>query len=146
MKTKTCQTCGTSFSVDVGWKKGRFCEDCYQKRQTARNLHAYRNDPIARAKQIIWSQNTRAARLKIEPIPLDQGVSLLMDTKECPYCLLPNSDDVVFEIDHIIPVSRGGTNDMSNIQVCCQWCNGIKKNKPEAEFKAWLAGTVQRLK
>lgn len=42
---------------------------------------------------------------------------------KCAYCGSPNS----LEIDHIRPLSVGGTNDMSNLQILCSACNG-KKN------------------
>jgi 5-methylcytosine-specific restriction endonuclease McrA len=32
-------------------------------------------------------------------------------------------------IDHIIPVSRGGTSQRDNLQPLCYWCNGIKGNR-----------------
>lgn len=31
-----------------------------------------------------------------------------------------------YEIDHIIALSRGGTDDDSNLAPCCDWCHGIK--------------------
>jgi 5-methylcytosine-specific restriction endonuclease McrA len=34
-----------------------------------------------------------------------------------------------YEVDHIIPVTRGGTNDISNIQLLCMPCNRTKHNK-----------------
>src|SRR5712691_5452039 len=32
------------------------------------------------------------------------------------------------EIDHIIPVTRGGLASLSNLQVLCSWCNRAKSN------------------
>lgn len=46
------------------------------------------------------------------------------DGEYCQYC---NSVENL-EIDHIIPVSKGGTNDRKNLQLLCRTCNGIKSN------------------
>lgn len=39
-------------------------------------------------------------------------------------------------IDHVIPLSRGGDNDASNLQVLCRECNSSKSNFTMSE---WLA-------
>ena len=37
-------------------------------------------------------------------------------------------------IDHIIPLSQGGTNEFSNLQLACHSCNRLKNNFKEDEF------------
>jgi hypothetical protein len=35
-------------------------------------------------------------------------------------------------IDHILPEARGGTDDASNLCLCCFWCNSYKQVMAEA--------------
>ncbi len=37
--------------------------------------------------------------------------------------------DVQLEVDHILPVSRGGTNDLTNLRTLCRPCNQGKKDR-----------------
>lgn len=34
-----------------------------------------------------------------------------------------------YEIDHIIALSRGGTDDDANLAPCCDWCHGTKTSE-----------------
>jgi hypothetical protein len=38
------------------------------------------------------------------------------------------------QIDHILPVSRGGTSDLVNLQILCKPCNKRKGNKLPGEY------------
>lgn len=53
------------------------------------------------------------------------------DGQACRYCgamLLPGplTASRPITIDHVIPVSRGGTKDLVNLVVACYWCNHVK--------------------
>ena len=47
--------------------------------------------------------------------------------------------DVQRYLDHIIPLSTGGTHSKTNIQYICGKCNLIKGYKTEKEFKKYLS-------
>ena len=48
------------------------------------------------------------------------------DGRRCAYCGTARAER--YELDHIIPRSRGGTNRVSNLVVSCQECNVAKGN------------------
>ena len=47
---------------------------------------------------------------------------LSRDLYTCQYCGA-HAPDVRLEIDHIVPVSKGGTNDIGNLITSCEECN-----------------------
>jgi hypothetical protein len=49
------------------------------------------------------------------------------DDFKCIYCG-KGTPDVTLEIDHILPVSKGGTNDINNLVTACFDCNRGKTN------------------
>ncbi|MFZ2147406.1 MAG: HNH endonuclease [Sedimentisphaerales bacterium] len=55
------------------------------------------------------------------------------DNRRCVYCLLELSEDSFF-LDHLIPVSKGGTNRRYNLAVACEGCNQRKQDKDPIEF------------
>lgn len=48
----------------------------------------------------------------------------------CEYC--KRSEEIMatnFEVDHIVPVSKGGTDDDDNLACACRDCNAHKSNR-----------------
>jgi hypothetical protein len=50
----------------------------------------------------------------------------------CEYCRLQRQFADSFEIEHIIPVSRGGSDTLDNLALACRQCNSLKSNKVSA--------------
>jgi 5-methylcytosine-specific restriction endonuclease McrA len=50
----------------------------------------------------------------------------------CYYCHAKVGD--IYEVDHVIPLSRGGSNDISNLVIACILCNRRKYNKLPHEW------------
>lgn len=51
----------------------------------------------------------------------------------CEYCLSPlDFSPDSFSIEQIFPIFKGGKNDLENLALACQGCNGYKSVKTEA--------------
>jgi 5-methylcytosine-specific restriction endonuclease McrA len=53
--------------------------------------------------------------------------------RKCAYCGVEN---VPFEIEHIHPKSKGGSDRVSNLTIACHNCNQSKGNQPVEQFLA----------
>lgn len=56
---------------------------------------------------------------------------LRRDGNTCAYC-----GDVATEVDHVIPLVRGGSDDAENLVACCRSCNSRKKDQQVGVFLA----------
>jgi len=59
---------------------------------------------------------------------------LARDAYTCHYC-----GDTANEVDHIVPLKRGGSDDTDNLVACCRSCNIRKKDTSVGVFLARLA-------
>jgi hypothetical protein len=57
------------------------------------------------------------------------------DSFKCQYCGA-EAPNVLLHVDHIEPVSKGGTNDITNLITACEGCNNGKSNVPLSEHAA----------
>ncbi len=58
----------------------------------------------------------------------------IRDNYTCNYCKTTGGR---LEIDHIVPYSKGGSNDINNLTTACRKCNRQKKDKSVEEFLIW---------
>jgi 5-methylcytosine-specific restriction endonuclease McrA len=56
----------------------------------------------------------------------------------CVYCGRPLTD-ANFSGDHAVPVSRGGSFGLENVEICCKTCNETKGDLTHEEFSALWA-------
>lgn len=68
---------------------------------------------------------------KISRVPINRKLRYEVLSKysfTCQSCGKSVKDGVKLDVDHIIPVDLGGTNDIENLWVLCEECNEGKKN------------------
>ena len=134
---KHCFDCGKQLSKN----KYRRCLVCFNSR-ISRGLFTKqeRRDRITASRQK-WIDNNRekyqmtrsSARILrkyrdklLKPINSTEWIAKVsMLQNKCQTCL-KTEPEVKITIDHIIPISRGGTNEINNLQPLCMSCNRLK--------------------
>jgi 5-methylcytosine-specific restriction endonuclease McrA len=70
-----------------------------------------------------------------EPISYEAQLQLLFNKEQtCVFCG-KNGFDMIPEIDHRMPASKGGLSNYPNLQWACRDCNRKKSNKVTKEWK-----------
>lgn len=85
---------------------------------------------------VSWKKNERWRKLRANggSHTFDEWVELKKRSKmSCVYCL-KTEPKIKLVKDHILPVSRGGSDDIENIQPLCRGCNAKKYNKLEEKL------------
>ncbi len=72
----------------------------------------------------------------MDPVPSTVRFDVLKRDRKCVLCgAAPEIDsEVRLHVDHIVPRSKGGSNEMSNLQALCAECNLGKSNRDDTAF------------
>lgn len=107
--TRICKNCEGTYYSEGETNKHGFCPLC---------LISCRNKKIVNMKE---SQKTNKRYISSE-------VKQIVWNRDGGRCVCCNSTTEL-EFDHIIPVSKGGSNFENNIQLLCRNCNRTKSAK-----------------
>ena len=67
-------------------------------------------------------------------------------TKKCCYCNREFGGKIKRSVEHIIPRSKGGTNNLNNLIYCCKECNQFRQNMSFKEFRDLIDGILKNNK
>jgi hypothetical protein len=125
MQSKTGEPC-------LLYKNKCICFDCYM--DLAEKIYSMAGVGDGGFIHIIYSECLKSRHNRTRRIPISQYNKVLKSLlhKYNFQCVACGSTDKL-TIDHIKPVSKGGTDDMSNLQILCKSCNSKKGSKIEWE-------------
>jgi hypothetical protein len=78
-------------------------------------------------KSLTMGQNTRARKLGVSGLLEEYEWQDILRAHNYSCAICGSTEDI--SIDHIIPLSKGGTNTADNIQPLCRSCNSRKGNR-----------------
>lgn len=166
MNTKVCRRCSSEKPLDAFHKWNRspdghndWCKDCRKQHHVEnRAANAARfskwyakpeNKAKVRSQSERWREENRERHLHHRRIynakrrtretsanhfTIEEWLDRLEEFNfHCAYCILPKPD---LEPDHMVPVSRGGSNGIENIVPACRNCNNSKNDRTLLEFQA----------
>ena len=102
------------------------------QKDNAEHLRRYRKDnpEIFRAKAA--SRRARKANNGGTHTGKDIKFLLSLANQQCLRC----GELLGLEIDHVTPLSKGGRNDIANLQVLCKSCNSGKGNRNSDDYRS----------
>ena len=63
----------------------------------------------------------------------------LRDGLACVYCGDSVENGAKLSLDHLVPDSKGGSNEATNLVTCCTRCNSARGNRPVRAFTRAVA-------
>jgi 5-methylcytosine-specific restriction endonuclease McrA len=108
----------------------RYYENNHERVLQTKRTHYEAN----REAWVTYVRNRRALQRSAEGTHTLAEVRKMLDDQGgvCAYCECEIGDS--YQVDHMVPLSRGGRNDWTNLAVVCEWCNNSKNAKTTEEF------------
>jgi 5-methylcytosine-specific restriction endonuclease McrA len=94
-------------------------------------MKRYHSDPEFKDRVLSNSHNRKARKLGLGSAAVTLGYLMKRDGQRCGICrklIRAKTGPMRASIDHIVPLSRGGTHELANIQVAHYRCNLRKHN------------------
>lgn len=114
---KPCGRCGEPFAVVYKDRRLKFCsKSCEVKHR--HQVH----DPLRRARK----RNARVEKVNPTVVFDRDGWRCQICQKRTPRRLRGTTADLAPELDHIVPLTRGGEHSYKNTQCACRKCNARK--------------------
>lgn len=89
-------------------------------------------DYVAQRQDAIWRHRGQ----NFEPVPGTLRYEVIKRAAgRCEGCGVSNRERAL-QVDHIIPRTKGGSNDLSNLQALCSTCNAQKLDRDHTNFHA----------
>lgn len=86
-------------------------------------------------KRVAYQQNREAKKRALTGVvSVDIRTKLIRLQRSKCACCKENLIDGKIHLDHIMPITKDGLHDDSNLQLLCQTCNNQKYNKDPIEF------------
>ena len=105
----------------------------------AENEAARKKNPD-RARSRVRNYRARKRQAQGQHTAADIATILKAQSGRCAYCREKVGDR--YHIDHITPLSRGGTNDRGNLQIACGKCNRSKSAIDPIQFAQRLGRSL----
>lgn len=87
---------------------------------------------IAHRQNAIWRHRAQ----NFDPVPGTLRYEIIKRARgRCEACGVSNQERAL-QVDHIVPRTKGGSNDLSNLQALCSACNAQKHDRDLTDFHA----------
>ena len=150
VKPFNCKDCNKNLGLRKPTARIRFCNDCASVRTKANIKQNHKtkmsNDTDYKRKNIATKARARHKRRTLQAYGdvIDLYELAERDHWQCKLCDKPIDKNAKHykgnlnlygpSLDHIIPVSLGGTHTWNNVQLAHYYCNSIRGNKPIAQI------------